>query len=395
MMLPTVSDPGATVTVKMRMPSLDAATKLVDYLRRQGTIQNVKVAKRPKRQNGSNGIPATSARYKHWSVSTLREILGLLREHFKETFSWSDGIALVKRQNLSSATFHAALMYGIEEGDVYKVSHGRYSFQAPDEYRPIKDSLLDVVCPDIKRLLSTFRVMTKLGDIISLYFNDECVSARFNNRERTAMLEVRIGREAFSTYHVRDHVRVTTSCGKLAGILSMKRLNKFHLVVDQKGETFRAGYLGDEHHFNADRCEISRSLFDVERPLNPLAASAEIDLPRTVLSDIFRNVYAQSDEIEITCRGDAATFESLGGAYKKKLTAGGGVRVAGSEEFSSVYDVKALFNITNWRVLKADRLALRLNELVLDVRLLDEKGFLIHYYLTPCRPEALLTSPQA
>jgi hypothetical protein len=157
------------------------------------------------------------------------------------------------------------LQWSVEKGELHKVSLGKYTFKVQTKYEPSPDSLIDVITQDAGRLLSTLKLMSKVSENVKLYFGDNGLTARFWNQEKNGMLDVKIAKDVFVVYHVKQHVRLVLSCKKLVQVLS-KKVGDFHIMLKEKEAAYSAGYLGNEHALNAIDCSIQESPYGAETP---------------------------------------------------------------------------------------------------------------------------------
>lgn len=106
------------------------------------------------------------------------------------------------------------------------------------------------------------------------------MAARFTNRQKTAMLEARIAKEAFSIYHVKgegQHVRLTLSSRQLVRVLEKRSPNSLHLQVNEHGERIQAGDIGNEHNLLGLVATCSRRPTGRARPF-----AAAQNMPATI-----------------------------------------------------------------------------------------------------------------
>lgn len=374
------------ITYTVNLTTAKEVITLLEYFKENSSNPNN--ARTVEKGRKSERTDARVDRFKGMPVSTLRQVLDLLAAQYKdgEIIPYGAGKKLAASLGYGRTTLQLALLYAIEKGQMRRLSQGRYCFGSAAKYSAQPDSIIDLVASDATRLLSALRVMSKVSDLVSFYISSEGISCRFTNRQKTAMLEARIARAAFSVYHVKggkgQHVRLTISSRQLVRVLEKRQTNHFHLRVKEEGEHIEAGDIGNEHNLLVIGCDAQAAPYEAEMPLNSTQKMpASIMLSRELFENILDNVYARTDDVEVTCRPPGfASFETtpvIG--YSKELTHS----VECAEEIHSTYEVKRLLPFVNSRVIKSDTLVLKLNRFGMILQLMNEGGFLLNYHVTP------------
>jgi hypothetical protein len=355
----------------------------------------------PKRQSTQKGEC-----YNRIPIPTLKNLLSILSSRYGDSvFRFSDGLALVrKQQKISSTVLRYALEHGIEKGGVRKVSQGLYTFgmMAP-KYTAALEALIDIVTPHTSWLLSTLKLMAKISEGINVYFSENGLSARFfTNKDRSAMLSVNVGKEAFSVFSVQGHVKLTVSCKQLLQVLSKNKAGDIHLQLQENKAFFKAGRLNDEHFLSILGCETSASAYEIERPLDAPTdniSHSEIELSRSLLYDILRDVNVHSEQVRILFKDGKAildsSFESQG--YSKELVDNGqDIKIrCGHDEISSCFDIESIFPMVRVKLTKDDSITLKISKAAMIMELMNGQGFKIQYFVAPCRVEEVAAEEAA
>jgi hypothetical protein len=346
-----------------------------------------------KRQSAQSGEKFQT--FKKIPIPTLKRVLAVLKEQYADTaFRYADALRPAEKLGISRTIVGYSLQYAIQAGKARKISLGNYTFKAKTKYEPSADSLIDIVTQDIGRLLSTLKLMSKVSENVKLYFGESGLTARFWNQEKNGMLDIRIGKDVFAVYHVKQHIRLVLSCKQLLQVLS-KKAGEFHIMLKEKGATYNAGYLGNEHALNAIDCSIQESPYEVEIPLDPNADTTPYsvtELPRSLLQDILKDVRLHSDAVRILCKDSRAifdsSFDSMG--YSKELLHNDRdikIQSVTGQETNACFEINTILPLVKERVSKSDLVTLRISKAAMIIQLMNEEGFKAQYLVAPCRVE--------
>lgn len=398
--------PGDEVSISFNLSlPLEQALELLLTLRKNGknaiSVKTTKTARMPKRQIAESD-EREKGYFKRIPVATLRRVISAIAAQYGDNvFRPGDAFAVASKLGLSRTLSRYAVEYAVQQGEIHKVASGRYSSKAQTKYEPVADSLIDIVTQHADRLLSTFKLMSKVSEIVSLYFGQEGLAARFMNENKSGMLDVRISKDVFSTYHVKQHVRLIVSCRHLVEILSIKAGSEFHVILKEKGAVYSAGYLGKEHLLNAKDFSTQESPYDIETPIDPNSGAisySEIALPRSMLHDILKDVRVHSDVVRVLCKNGRvvldSSFESQG--FGRELVDNGqDVKISNieGEETNACFEMDDILPMVRKRITGSDSLALKVNKAAMIIQLMDEQGFKVQWFIAPCKVEEAAASP--
>jgi hypothetical protein len=387
--------------ISLKFNSIDEA---IDVLLKLRTRQNDHLTEKA---NSAKAVKSTKAankpHFKNMPVKTLENILSTLFQRYPDRPFGRPDIKRLQLQNqahpASSSLVGYALQYGVSIGKLHRLSLGLYSFKAPADttkYTPAKDSLIDIMASEQQttRLVSIFRLMGHVCKSVSLYINEQGISARFfTNQDRTAMLSVFVGKEVFSTYHVKagKHVRLVISLSNVLGVFTGRRKGEFHMIVEKENATtLKVGRLGNEHTVNVIECNAGDTAFEIEKPLEePKGRCAELHIARSLFEDRLMDVYCHSDTARIAISNDKFVIDTSleNSGYSKTLTTGEDIQIQASENIQQCFIVKDLLAIVRHRIAGHDGLILKINKQVMMMDLAIEKDLRVSCYISPCKIE--------
>lgn len=357
-------------------------------------VDSTKKANPPKRQTTQNGERVPT--FKKVPIPTLKRVLSTLSGQYGDgIFRYCDALAVAVKSGLGRTLVGYALQYAIQQGEIRKVSLGKYTFKVRTKYEPVQDGLIDIITPDAGRFFSTLKLMARVSQNVKLYFGESGLTARFYSQNNSGMLDVRIAKDAFEVYHIKQHVRLTISCKQLIKVLSRKT-GDFHILLKEKGSAYSAGYLGNEHILNANDCAVQESPYEVEMPLDSKTDSiphSMIELPRALLQDILKDVGIHSEVVRILCKGNKAVFDSSfdSNGYSKELVHNGQeIKIqpaAGEDEMNACFELSSIVPMVKEKLSESDSVTLRVSKAAMIMQLLNERGFKMQYYVGPCKIE--------
>jgi hypothetical protein len=146
----------------------------------------------PKRQSAQSGEKVPT--FKKIPVTTLRRILSTLSERYGDNvFRTADAQAIAVKFGLSKTLTGYALQFALKQGEIHKVSLGKYSFRAKTNYVPAPEALIDIVTGQVNSMMSVLKLMACISDRVSLYFSELGLVAHFfTNKDRNALHPLRI-----------------------------------------------------------------------------------------------------------------------------------------------------------------------------------------------------------
>jgi NADH/NAD ratio-sensing transcriptional regulator Rex len=123
-----------------------------------------------------------------------------------------------------------------------------------------------------------------------------------------------------------------------------------------------------------------------------MVPNGEVELPRSLLQDILKDVKLHSDVVRILCRNGRAIFDASfdSKGFTKELSDNGqDVKISckAGEEVNACFEISSILPMVKERVTKSDSLTLRIGNAAMIVQLLNEEGFKVQYFVAPCKVE--------
>lgn len=390
-----------TIDISLKFQTIDEALEVLSKLRSSSNDKKKKeelvVVK--KKSVESKG------KYKGMPYASLDSVLDILKNKYVDcSFRWNEAVMCANEAGFSKSLCGYAMRYAVGNGQLHKLSYGKYSFRASEsavkkqQFTLDKDSLIDIVASEKEttKILSIFRLMGRVCRTAALYFNEQGMSARFfTNEDRSALLSVFVGKDMFDGFHIKSskHIRLQLSISSLLNVLPRRKNGEFHMKFEKENATVvDVGYRGNEHIVNVIGCEVSNTPFEVENPLEEPKDYAELQIGRSFFQDRIQDVYAHSDTVRIAISKDKVVIDSSleSPGYSKSLTANdGGIQIRASQSIEQCFTVQDLLSLVRHRIVGHDSLTLKMNKQVMMMDIAREKNLQVSAYVSPCKIETV------
>lgn len=330
--------------------------------------------------------------------STANVILGGLKDRYRESsFKFNEAVDFAKKEvNRRETTVRSAILFGLRCGMLFKIGRGTYSFKAKEESRYAFDpnSTLDVVAENGPALLDVFRAMSMVSDGVNLYFNENGILARFNSKDHALMMEVKVAKEAFSTYHITgSHVQLGLYVADLANAKLATESNAYHILVAGGQEYLKGGSIANEQDYRIMNIEVAETPFPVEQELPRIEQMATATLSKASFVEILSQIGCVDSYVRLTFVQDKLTVTSVSSAYAKvsrEITSNTpGATIICKEQCEEVFDVRTIMNCIGSKIARTSKdVTMKLDNSVLILEMFPNRHLNMVFYLAPCSKDS-------